>query len=205
MFQAAGREMECTASAGPSNLFIRLRGISGSLKSEIMRTLVLKLLSLLILIIFSSCSTRKLNKQKFEISSSAQSEIRMQDLMNDKLEAKRKILLTDTTNEQYSVIIFPADTFSFSARHGFKGKAERIELSGKLRRVISRIDSAGLLAERQRDMDYEEEYENKKVELSNSRVLEKKGSKLVNVLIMVVGLILVGWVLWRWGLGIIKK
>ncbi len=170
-----------------------------------MRTLVLKLLSLLILIIFSSCSTRKLNKQKFEISSSAQSEIRMQDLMNDKLEAKRKILLTDTTNEQYSVIIFPADTFSFSARHGFKGKAERIELSGKLRRVISRIDSAGLLAERQRDMDYEEEYENKKVELSNSRVLEKKGSKLVNVLIMVVGLILVGWVLWRWGLGIIKK
>ena len=129
----------------------------------------------------------------------------MQDLMNDKLEAKRKILLTDTTNEQYSVIIFPADTFSFSARHGFKGKAERIELSGKLRRVISRIDSAGLLAERQRDMDYEEEYENKKVELSNSRVLEKKGSKLVNVLIMVVGLILVGWVLWRWGLGIIKK
>ncbi len=155
---------------------------------------------LLILISFSSCSTRKLNKQKFEISSSAQSEIRMQDLMNDKLEAKRKILLTDTANEQYSVIIFPADTFSFSAQHGFKGKAERIELSGELRRVMSRMDSAGLFEERQRDMNYEEEYESKKAEESNSRVLEKRRSKVVNVLIMVVGVILVGWWLWRRGL-----
>ena len=123
----------------------------------------------------------------------------MQDLMNDKLEAKRKILLTDTANEHYSVIIFPADTFSFSAQHGFKGKAERIELSGKVRRIISRIDSAVILTERQRDMNYEEQYESKKVEESNFRVLEKKGSKVLNVLIMVVGVILVGWVLWRGG------
>ena len=164
-----------------------------------MKKLVIKLLMLLILISFSSCSTRKLNKQKSESSSSAQSEIRMQDMMNDKIEAKRKILLTDTTKEQYSVIIFPADTFSFSARHGFKGKADRIELSGKLRRVISRTDSAGLFEERQRDLHYEEQYESKKVEESNSRVLEKKGIKVVNVLIMVVMVILVGWVLWRGG------
>jgi len=164
-----------------------------------MKAIVIILLALLILINLSSCSTRKLDKQKFEISSSAQSEIRMQELMNDKLEAKRKILLTDTSNEQYSVIIFPSDTFSFSAQHGFKGKAERIELSGELRRVRSRIDSSVLLAEKQRDMHYEEQYESKKVEESNSRVLEKRRSKVLNVLVMVVGLILVGWVLWRRG------
>ena len=34
MFQVAGREMEYTASADPSNLFIRLRGISRSLKTQ---------------------------------------------------------------------------------------------------------------------------------------------------------------------------
>ena len=161
-----------------------------------MKAIVIKLLSLLILISLSSCSTRKLNKQILKSSASAQSEIRMQDFRNDKLESKRKILLTDTVNEHYSVIIFPADTFSFSAQHGFKGKAEKIELSGKLRRVISRMDSVGILAERQRDMYYEEEYESKKVKVSNSRVLEKKGSKVVNVLVMVVVIILVGWVLW---------
>lgn len=164
-----------------------------------MKKLILKLLSLLILINFSSCSTRKLNKQKFESSATTQSEIRMQELINDKLEAKRKILLNDTAHEHYSVIIYPADTFSFSAQHGFKGKAEKIELSGKLRRVISRIDSAGLLAERQRNRHYGEQYEGKKTEVSNSRVLEKRRSKVVNVLIMVVGVILVGWLLWRGG------
>ena len=123
----------------------------------------------------------------------------MQELMNDKLEAKRKILMTDTAKEQYSVIIFPADTFSFSAQHGFKGKAERIELSGLLRRVISRTDSAGLFEERERVVNYEGQYESKKSGVSKSRVLEKKGPKVVNVLIMVVGVILVGWVLWRGG------
>ena len=199
MFRAAGRGTEYTANADPSNLFIRLRGISRSLKSCDMKTLVINLLAMLILIMLSSCSTRKLNKQKFESASLVQSEIRMQELMNDKLEAKRKILLTDTTNEQYSVIIFPSDTFSFSAQHGFKGKAEKIEFLGKLRRVIIRTDSAGLLEEKQRDINYEEEYESKKVEVSNSRVLKKKQSKVVNVLIMVVGVILVGWVVWRWG------
>ena len=165
-----------------------------------MKKLIIKLLVLLILINFSSCSTRKLNKQKFEISSSAQSEIRMQDFRNDKFEAKRKILLTDTAHEHYSVIIFPSDTFSFSAQHGFKGKAERIELSGKVRRVINLTDSSGLLEEKQKVVNYEEEYESKKVELSKFRVLEKKGLKVVNVLIMVVGVILVGWWLWRGGI-----
>jgi len=164
-----------------------------------MKKLILKLLSLLILINLSSCSTRKLNKQKFESSASVQSEIRMQEFRNDKLESKRKILLTDTTNEHYSVVIFPADTFSFSAQHGFKGKAEKIELSGKVRRVINLTDSAGLLEEKQRVINYEEGYENKKVEISKSRVLEKKGPKVVNVLILGVVVILVGWVLWRWG------
>jgi len=73
--------------------------------------------------------------------------------------------------------------------------AEKIQLSGKLRRVISRIDSVVLLVERQRDMHYEEQYESKKSGVSKSRVLEKKGPKVVNVLIMVVGVILVGWCL----------
>ena len=120
-----------------------------------MKVIVIKLLALLISL--SSCSIRKLNKDRFESSASIESEIRMQELLNDKFEGKRKILLTDTANEQYSVIIFPADTFSFSAQHGFKGKAVKIELSGKLRRVIRHIDSAVLGVQKQRCRTYEEQ------------------------------------------------
>ena len=129
---------------------------------------------LLFLIMLGSSSTRKLNIQKLESSASEQSEIRMQNLRNDKLEASRRILLTDTANEQYSVIIFPADTFSFSAQHGFKGKAEKIKLSGKLRRVKNRTDSSLLLVDKQKAMRYIEQDVSKKEEILNARVLEKK-------------------------------
>lgn len=164
-----------------------------------MKKLAINLLALLILIMLSSCSTRKLNKQILKSSASEQSETRMQDLRIDKLEAKRKILLTDTANEHYSVIIFPADTFSFSTQHGFEGKAEKIEISGELSRVISRTDSTVLLEEKQRTINEEKQYENKRSEQSNSRELEKKRWQLVNVFMIVLVLFLMGWVLWRGG------
>jgi len=162
-----------------------------------MKNIKIKLLNLLILILLSSCSTRKLDKQILKSSASGQLEIRMQDLVKDKLEAKRNILLTDTANEQYSVIIFPADTFSFSAQHGFKGKAERIELAGQLRRVINRTDNTVLLAEKQRVMNYVKQDESQKSEISNSRVFKKEGWNLLSLLIVPLVLIAIGWFLWR--------
>jgi len=163
-----------------------------------MKAMVIKLLALLILIILSSCSTRKLNKQKFESSSSVQSEIRMQDFRNDKLEAKRKILLTDITNEQYSVIIFPADSFSFSAQHGFKGKAEKIEVRGLISRVQARLDSTVVKEEQQSGRAYEVKQRIEKSEKSRIRFLETKRWSLTLLLIVLTGIILIGWWLRRW-------
>ena len=78
----------------------------------------------------------------------------MQDLKNAQYEGKRMILMTDSADELYTVSIIPADTFSFSAQHGFRGKAERIEVSGLIRRVQSRTDSTVLSAEKQTAMRY---------------------------------------------------
>lgn len=193
MFQEAERETECTASAGLSNPFIRLRVISCNLKSKMMRTLIIKLFTLLILIIISSCSTRKLNRQKSESSASMQSEIRMQELQKDQLEAKRKLLLTDTTHEQYTVTIFPLDSFSFSRENGFRGKAERIEVSGRLRRVISRTDSAVLRVEKKSDRTYEEQERIEKSALSKTQVLERKSWRAFWLFIGLLGVVVLGW------------
>lgn len=157
-----------------------------------MKTLIIKLLALLILGNLSSCSTRKLNKQILKSSDSEQSEILMQDLKNDKLEGKRKILLTDSANEQYTVSIFPADTFSFSAQNGFIGKASKIEVSGLMQRIISLSDSSALSAEKQTAMRYVEHQESKKSEISNTRVLEKKRWPPLMIIIMSGVLIVVG-------------
>lgn len=193
MFQAAGRETECTASAGLFNPFIRLRVISRSLKSTMMRTLIIKLFTLLILIIISSCSTRKMNRQKSASSASMQSEMRMQELQKDQLETKRKLLLTDTTHEQYTLTIFPLDSFSFSRENGFRGRAGRIELSGQLRRVLSRTDSAELRIEKQRGRIYEEQELIEKSAFSKTRVLESKSWRALWFFIGLLGVVVLGW------------
>lgn len=155
---------------------------------------MIKLFTLLILIIQSSCSTRKLNRQKSESSASTQSEIRMQELQKDQLEAKRKLLLTDTTHEQYTVTIFPLDSFSFSKENGFRGKAERIEVKGMNRRVKTLSDSMMVQVERQSNRVYEAEERRERKEVLSGKMVDRKRW---NWVIVFLGLILAGW--WFWG------
>ena len=198
MIRVSGKGMEFIVSGGPSNLFIRLRGISANLKHKIMKTIIIKLLALLILISLSSCNTRKLNRQRSESSASEQSEIRMQDLKNAAYEGKRMILMTDSTDEHYTISIIPADTFSYSAQHGFKGKAEKIEVTGLIRRVQTRTDSTVLHAEKQSGRTYEKQYQSEKSDLSRTRILEKRSWPVIMVFIGLAGLIGIGWWLRRW-------
>lgn len=144
------------------------------------------------LINLSSCSTRKLNRQRSESSASEQSEIRMQDLKNAQYEGKRMILMTDSADELYSISIIPADTFSFSAQHGFRGKAEKVEVSGRIRRVQTRSDSTVLQVEKQSGRTYEVQYQSEKSNLSRTRILEKKSWPVIMVLIVLAGLIVIG-------------
>ena len=160
-----------------------------------MNTVIIKLLTLLILIILSSCNTRRLNKQKFESSSSAQSEIRLQDLKNERYDNMRMITLTDSANEFYTISIFPSDTFSFSAQHGFRGKAAKVELTGLLSRVLTRTDSTALRAEKQSIRTYKEQQQIDQSELSRTGGLVKKRWPSVLIVIVLVMIIVIGWFL----------
>ena len=163
-----------------------------------MKKLIIKFLALLILINISSCNTRRLNRQKSESSALQQSEIRFQDLKNERYEGKRMIILSDSANELYTVRIIPADTFSFSAQHGFRGKAAKIEVSGLLRRVMTRSDNTEVSAEKQTGRTYKEQYRSEKSELFRTGVLEKKSWRVVLVFILLGLLILLVWLLRRW-------
>ena len=163
-----------------------------------MKNVKIKLLALLILVNLSSCNTRKLNKNRSESSASEQSEIRMQDLKNAQFEGKRMVLLTDSADELYTISIIPADTFSFSVQNGFRGKAEKIEVSGLIRRVQSRTDSTVLHAEKQSGRTYEEQQQSEKSDLSRTRILEKRSWPVIMVFIGLAGLIGIGWWLRRW-------
>jgi hypothetical protein len=162
-----------------------------------MRTLKTKLLALLILISFSSCNTRRLHKQKFESSSTAQSEIRLQDLNNEGYNSKRMITLTDSANEFYKISIFPSDTFSFSAQQGFRGKAAKIEVTGLISRVLNRTDSTAQNAEKQSSRTYKEQQQREQSELYKTGGLVKKRWPAVLIVIGLVVIIVSGWFLGR--------
>lgn len=162
-----------------------------------MRTLIIKPI-LLTLIILSSCSTRKLNKQKSGSSTSVQSEIRKQEDHYARYDAKHIIQMTDSADELYTISIIPADTFSFSLQHGFRGKAEKIEISGLRRKVKTLTDSTGIQAEQLSGKIYKEHRQSEKHDSAKSRVLEKKSRRVMWLLIGLFGIILLGWWLKRW-------
>lgn len=162
-----------------------------------MRTLKIKLF-LLILIIYSSCSTRKLNKQKLDNSTSVQSEIRKQEDHHIRYDGKRIILMTDSADEVYTIRIIPADTFTFSAQNGFRGKAEKIEISGLRSRVKTLSDSTGTQAELQSSRIQEEHQQYEKHESAKSMVLEKKSMRVMWLLTGLVLTILLGYYLRKW-------
>jgi hypothetical protein len=160
-----------------------------------MRTLIFKLLILLTLIILSSCSTRKLNKQKSGSSTSVQSEIRKQEDHYARYDAKHILQMSDSTHELYTIHIIPADTFSFSLQHGFRGKAEKIEISGLRRRIKTLSDSTWVQAEQQSGQTHEEHRQSEKHDSAKSRVLEKKSMRVMWLLIGLAGTILLGYYL----------
>ncbi|HEY1062179.1 MAG TPA: hypothetical protein VGE44_10870 [Daejeonella sp.] len=158
-----------------------------------MQTLKINLFVLLMLIILSSCSTRKLNKQILKSSVSEQSEIRMKELKNAQYEGKRMILMTDSADVLYTISIIPKDTFSFSVQQGFRGKAQKIEVRGLHRRVKSRSDSTVVQFEQQSGRDYEEQKQSERSELLKTRSLVTERWSVILVFIVLAGIILIGW------------
>lgn len=162
-----------------------------------MRALIIKPI-LLILIIHSSCSTRKLNKQKLDNSTSVQSEIRKQEDHHIRYDGKRIILMTDSADEIYTIRIIPVDTFTFSAQNGFRGKAEKIEISGLRSRVKTLSDSAGIRAEQKSSRIDEEHQQSRTHESAKSKVLEKESMMVMGILTGLVLTILLGYYLRKW-------
>lgn len=138
-------------------------------------------ISLLLLIALSvnSCRSKNLsirherNAKEHQESSGLESRIKESTYTNQIIE------LSDSSNNQYKVRIFPLDTFSFSVDGGFKGRAKSIELIGSIiqRKDVSTIiaDSAAKLT----DEVYRQETNNSSKEIINTKALNKKSFGII--------------------------
>ena len=93
--------------------------------------------SILIVVILSqsACRTSKLTDRQQTRSSEAELfDIRSRGQQSTKL--SRSSTITDSSGQFYQVTIFPADTFHFSMRDGFRGKALKIVVKGSKQELM---------------------------------------------------------------------
>ena len=100
-------------------------------------------LAALTLMIFthSGCRTIKsTNRQQSRISERELIDSRIRE--HESTSISRSMVMTDSSGEYYQATIFPADTFQFSLRDGFKGKALKVEVRGSVKQLI-RLNGVG--------------------------------------------------------------
>ena len=94
-------------------------------------------LAALTLVIFthSGCRTIKsTNRQQSRTSGRELIDSRIRE--HDSISISRSMVMTDSSGQYYQATIFPADTFQFSLRDGFKGKALKVEVKGSVKQLI---------------------------------------------------------------------
>ena len=79
------------------------------------------------------CSSRKLRSTIETESTSVETTVNQKTAVQQSLYT-RQILVSDSSEAAYKVLIFPVDSFQFSIRDGFKGKATRVEILGTMKK-----------------------------------------------------------------------
>ncbi len=99
-------------------------------------------ISFMLLLIISCQSGKLLNLQKDRVQIAAQEKTLINREQQEFRNHNRVISFSDSSDQTYQIRILPADSFSFSIRDGFKGKAASIDIYGKQRSRKNLSDSS---------------------------------------------------------------
>ncbi len=111
-----------------------------------MKQFVFLLISLSLPLIFSLCSCSALKEKlvrKADSASTRQSSASERKTVSSTSRQQRLLLVTDSSNHQYTAEIIPAGPFHYSPKEGFTGTASRILITGRLSDGSTRRDSSG--------------------------------------------------------------
>jgi hypothetical protein len=98
---------------------------------------------ILIMLSHSACRTSKLaNRQNGSMQEIQQ--FKIQSHLKEVNSYDRHQSSTDSSGQSYQLTIFPADTFQFSIKNGFVGKASKVVLNGSAEQVIRYTDTSKL-------------------------------------------------------------
>lgn len=163
-----------------------------------LRNLIVKSAGMMIIMIsLLACRTDKFLQTKKAGSSEIQSaSTRIEENSNTSYVGTEIISLSDSSDHAYRVNIYPQDTFSFSIREGFKGKASKLEIKGIVRQVVSLVEEKVLAEEKQDYSKLSQVNKIRKEEASGEKVMKKKnvGWNWIWICLVAAGMIVGIWV-----------
>lgn len=138
----------------------------------------------------SACRSKHLTTQKFRTSADQTKDISIKTTQDDYLQRSSFISIRDSTKHQYQVNIFPIDSFSFSLREGFRGRAHAIELIGEIHQRKETSELYDSTATKQQKSDYYEKVKTSETVSGRTKDLKKRNFNLIaiGILIGVIGL-----------------
>lgn len=152
---------------------------------------------MIILISLLACRTDKFLQTKRAGSSEIQSaSTRIEENSNTSYHGNEMISINDSSDQTYHVNIYPQDTFSFSIREGFKGKASKMEINGIARQVVNLVEEKELAAVKQESSKQSQVNKTRKEEAYVEKVMEKMkgGWNWIWICLVAAGLLVFIWI-----------
>jgi hypothetical protein len=90
-----------------------------------------------VLLLFSSCGgMRNVDRSSEHMRSKTDSSMKVRQLalVQENKASESLVLINDSLNNRYQVLIWPRGKFSYSAEKGFEGTAEKILISGRVKK-----------------------------------------------------------------------
>jgi len=147
--------------------------------------IIISLVTTLAIFCIGACRTKKGGITKFRNSEQSADNINIHSKTNDSYQGNRMIVMKDSASLQYRIKIVPLDTFSFSSEHGFKGRAQSIEIAGAVQNNKQNSDWQTFSAVKRNDIIYNQESRVEKTQTSLTKAVKKRSWPLLPVLISI--------------------
>lgn len=143
-----------------------------------------------------ACRTNKLkNRQVNQFAAHEQTDKWSREQENINL--SRSLAITDSSGQVYQITIFPKDSFQFSPERGFVGKASKVELKGSIRQLNRINNSTAFIVSKDSETEAKLISKLESKQLNHSKSLEKRGPVWWKMGLVLVLVLFVVWVYWR--------
>ena len=155
---------------------------------------------IILLAVCAACSLLKNSSHEVErekASAERQSNVAAENKTEAQVHAGSVLLMSDSADNYFSMQLWPKGVFTYSAAQGFKGEAEKVLISGKIKRGTVTSKQENYSADTKSDQKVTaSESAQHKTESSKKEIHRTVSWKIIVAAVMV--LALMGWLMIRW-------